>query len=152
MQCCCFDPRFSFIYINHYEKVAVELQLHAVRFHFTHFICSLCNRGIRVIDKMFTSLYNLDLSLKCGYICGNCLVQTRQESVCCREISAMKSSDKIPHSMSCITENENFTAVCTNAAVIQITYNQYLENEGPIDNEPPNGYVSAHHQHKNVCL
>ena len=38
--------------------------------------------------------------------------------------------------MSCITENENFSAVCTNPAVIETAFNQYLENEGPIDDEP----------------
>ena len=38
--------------------------------------------------------------------------------------------------MSCITENENFRAVCANPAVIETAFNQYLENEGPIDDEP----------------
>ena len=73
-------------------------------------------------------------------VCGNCIpMQTGRESVCCREIS--KSCDKIPPAMSCITDNENFTAVCTNPAVIETAFNQYLENEGPIDDEPLNEYV-----------
>ena len=38
-------------------------------------------------------------------------------------------------------ENENFNAVCTNPAVIETAFNQYLENEGPIDDEPLNEYV-----------
>ena len=38
--------------------------------------------------------------------------------------------------MSRITENENFSAVCTNPAVIETAFNQYLENEGCIDDEP----------------
>ena len=89
-------------------------------------------------NKMFTFLSNLDL--KCRCICGNCVpMQTGRESVCCRENS--KCCDKIPSSMSCITDNENFTAVCTNAAVIETAFNQYLENEGPIDDEPLNEYV-----------
>ena len=41
--------------------------------------------------------------------------------------------------MSCITDNDNFTAVCTNPAVIETAFNQYLENEGPIDDEPQDG-------------
>ncbi|XP_068690933.1 P2X purinoceptor 7-like [Montipora foliosa] len=70
-------------------------------------------------------------------ICGNCLAMTTgRESVCCRE--HQKSCDKIPPAMSCITENENFSAVCTNPAVIETAFNQYLENEGPIDDEPLN--------------
>ena len=51
------------------------------------------------------------------------------ESVCCRE--HQKSCDKIPPAMSCITENENFSAVCTNAAVIETAFNQYLEMKAP---------------------
>ena len=65
-------------------------------------------------------------------------MQTGRESVCCRENA--KSCDKIPPSMSCIADTENFTAVCTNAAVIETTFNQCLENEGPIDDEPLNEY------------
>ena len=47
--------------------------------------------------------------------------------------------------MSCITENENFSTVCTNPAVIETAFNQYLENEGPIDDEPLNEYVYSMH-------
>ena len=49
-----------------------------------------------------------------------------RESVCCRE--HQKSCDKIPPAMSCITENENFSAVCTSPAVVETAFNQYLEN------------------------
>ena len=68
---------------------------------------------------------------------------TGRESVCCRE--HQKSCDKILPAMSCITENENFSAVCTNSAVIETAFNQYLENEGPIDDEPLNEYVYNMH-------
>ena len=65
-------------------------------------------------------------------------------SVCCRE--NQKLCDKIPPAMSCITENENFSAVCTNPAVIETAFNQYIENEGPIfDDEPLNEYVYNMH-------
>lgn len=63
---------------------------------------------------------------------------TGHESVCCRE--NVKICDKIPSGMACITENENFSAVCTNPDVIETAFNQYLEIEGPIDDEPPNEY------------
>jgi len=43
--------------------------------------------------------------------------------------------------MPCITENENFSAVCANPAVIMTAFSQYLENEGSIDDEPLNKYV-----------
>ena len=65
-------------------------------------------------------------------------MQTVRESVCCREHS--NSCDKIPPAMSYITDNESFTTVCTNPA-IETAFNQYLENEGPIDDEPLNHYV-----------
>ena len=45
--------------------------------------------------------------------------------------------------MSYITDNVNFNAVCTNPAVIETGFNQYLENEGPIDDEPLNEYTYA---------
>ena len=47
--------------------------------------------------------------------------------------------------MSCLTEKENFSAVCTNPAVIKRAFNQYLENEDPIDDEPLNEYVHNMH-------
>ena len=50
-------------------------------------------------------------------------------------------SNKIPPAMSRITENENFSAACTNPAVIKTAFNQYLENEHPIGDEPLNEYV-----------
>ena len=68
---------------------------------------------------------------------------TGRESVCCRE--HQKPCDKIPPAMSCITENKNFSAVCTNPAVIETAFNQYLENEDPIDDEPLNEYVYNMH-------
>ena len=68
---------------------------------------------------------------------------TGRESVCCRE--HQKSCDKIPAAMSCITENENFCAVCTNPAVIETAFSHNFENEGPIDDEPLNEYV--YHMH-----
>lgn len=73
-------------------------------------------------------------------ICGNCIAMTTgRESVCCHE--NQKACDKIPPAMSCITENENFSAVCTNPAVIETAFSRYLENESPIDDEPLNEYV-----------
>ena len=66
-------------------------------------------------------------------------MHTGRESTCCCENA--KSCDKIPPAMSCVTDNENFKAVCTNPAVIETAFNQYLENEGPIDDEPLNEYV-----------
>ena len=73
-------------------------------------------------------------------ICRNCIAMiTGWESVCCRK--HQKSCDKIPAAMSCITENENFCAVCTNPGVTETAFDQYFENEGPIDDELLNEYV-----------
>ena len=58
-------------------------------------------------------------------------MHTGRESICCHENT--NSCDKIPPAMSCITDNMNFNAVCTNPAVIETPFNQYLENEGLID-------------------
>ena len=66
-------------------------------------------------------------------------MQTDQEGVCFRENN--KSCDKVPPAMSCATNNENFAAVCTNQAVIETAFSQYLESEGTIDDEPLNEYV-----------
>ena len=44
--------------------------------------------------------------------------------------------------MSCITDNVNFN-VCTNQAVTETAFNQYLENEGPIDDALLNEYMYA---------
>ena len=68
-------------------------------------------------------------------------MHTGQESICCHENN--NSSYKIPPAMSCIPDNVNFNAVCRNPAVIETALNQYLENEGPIDDEPLNEYMYA---------
>ena len=44
--------------------------------------------------------------------------------------------------MSFITDNANFK-VCTNQAVTETAFNQYLENEGPIDDALLNEYMYA---------
>ncbi|XP_068681367.1 uncharacterized protein [Montipora foliosa] len=69
-----------------------------------------------------------------GCICGN-RTPMQTGRVCCPEHS--NSWDKIPPAMSYITDNESFTTVCTNPAT-ETAFNQYLENEGPIDDEPLN--------------
>ena len=40
----------------------------------------------------------------------------------CRSRENSNSCDKIPPSVSCVTDTENFTAVCTNAAVLINVY------------------------------
>ena len=52
-------------------------------------------------------------------------MHTGRESTCCCENA--KSCDKMPPAMSRVTDNENFNAVCTNPAVIETAFNQYLE-------------------------
>ena len=37
-------------------------------------------------------------------------------------VEKTQSCDKIPPAMSCITDNDNFTAICTNPAVIETTH------------------------------
>ena len=48
---------------------------------------------------------------------------------------------KMGASIQCITESEDFLAVCTNKAVIETAFNCYLQQEGPIDDQPLNEYV-----------
>lgn len=80
-------------------------------------------------------VYFVSMTSRC--ICGNCVAMpTGRESVCCRE--NVKVYEKVPSGMACITEHENFSSVCTNPDVIETAFNQYLEIEGPIDDEPPN--------------
>lgn len=66
-------------------------------------------------------------------------MQTGRESVYYRE--NVKACDKIPSGMVCIVDNDHFSAVCTNPEVIETAFNQYVENEGPIDDEPLNEYA-----------
>lgn len=94
---------------------------------------------LAIASGLVFALFSL-FYLICKCICGNCVsMPTGRESVCCRENS--KVCDKIPSGMACITENENFSAVCTNPAVIETAFNQYLESKDPIDDEPLNEYV-----------
>ena len=46
----------------------------------------------------------------------------------------------------------NFNAVCTNPGVIQTAFNQYLENEGPVDDEPLNEFTYASFLYKHGYL
>ena len=67
-------------------------------------------------------------------------MHTGWENICCHENT--NSYDKIPPAMSCITDNVDFK-VCTNQAVTETAFNQYLENEGPIDDALLNEYMYA---------
>ena len=67
-------------------------------------------------------------------------MHTGLENICCHENT--NSCDKIPPAMSCITDNVNFNE-CTHQAVTETAFNQYLENEGPIDDALLNEYMYA---------
>lgn len=72
--------------------------------------------------------------------CGLCrLMTTGMESLCSQELNKVVA--KMGDSIQCITESENFLAVCTNKAVIETAFNCYLQQEGPIDDQPLNEYV-----------
>ena len=67
-------------------------------------------------------------------------MHTGLENIYCHENT--NSCEKIPPAMSCITDNVNFNE-CTNQAVTETAFNQYLENEGPIDDALLNEYMYA---------
>ena len=60
---------------------------------------------------------------------------TGPESVCCKEYA--KAVEKADCAV-CITQKKDFVAVCTNKAVIETAFNQYLETEKFIDDESLN--------------
>ncbi|XP_062597066.1 P2X purinoceptor 7-like [Saccostrea cucullata] len=71
--------------------------------------------------------------------CGSCeVMRTTVECICCTEISAVdnirESSD-----LECITNHQTFIDNCLNLRVLEVSLYDYIQSEGPIDdNEPIN--------------
>uniref|UniRef100_M3XJS4 P2X purinoreceptor 7 intracellular domain-containing protein n=1 Tax=Latimeria chalumnae TaxID=7897 RepID=M3XJS4_LATCH len=64
-------------------------------------------------------------------LCGYCQpMPTRPESICCREVSELSS--KITHDMRCITQLSGFQVNCLDPEVLELSFYEYLEYEGPI--------------------
>ncbi|KXJ17021.1 hypothetical protein AC249_AIPGENE13460 [Exaiptasia diaphana] len=81
--------------------------------------------------------------------CGNCApMSTVPESVCCVEDARVLGKMV---GAACITCTDDFLAVCTNKAVIETAFNQYLEQEGFIDDEPLNELVYTFTVSENKC-
>ena len=71
-----------------------------------------------------------------------------------RALASMKTPIPVVryHLLCHTTDNVKFNAVCTNPAVIETAINQYLENEGPMDDEPLNEYTYASFLYKHGYL
>jgi len=63
---------------------------------------------------------------------------TRTECLCCREVPPV--DEKVEEKgLKCITEHEDFIANCLHRGVLEVSLYEYVEYEGPVDdNEPIN--------------
>jgi hypothetical protein len=74
--------------------------------------------------------------------CGHCEpMETSLECRCCAEIELVQEAVE-EDNLQCITEHDVFIANCLNRHVLYVSIYDYIENEGPIDdNRPIHKYV-----------
>nr|XP_014349537.1 PREDICTED: uncharacterized protein LOC106705234 [Latimeria chalumnae] len=64
-------------------------------------------------------------------LCGHCQpMPTHLESICCREVRELSS--KITHEVKCITQLSGFQVNCLHLEVLELSFYEYLEYEGPL--------------------
>ena len=61
---------------------------------------------------------------------------SEHESVCCQEIHGY-SYRLEEEDVQCITQHPGFDANCTNPWVLELSFWEYLQNNGPIGDEEP---------------
>ena len=67
--------------------------------------------------------------------CGVChVMDTAPECVCCHEFDIM---DEKRAALECITLHEGFVANCLNKDVLEVSLYEYVEYEGPLDDNVP---------------
>ncbi|XP_061635875.1 uncharacterized protein LOC133481026 [Phyllopteryx taeniolatus] len=72
----------------------------------------------------------------CRCSCGECHPQPAGlESVCCQDLSAV--AERLTVGMSCLIEHEGFEANCLNQYVLETSFWEYIQTNGPIGDEDP---------------
>ena len=77
--------------------------------------------------------------IDCRCDCGNCATMPSEtECLCCHEIGPVSEKLDDCH-IGCITDHEGFVGNCLNRHVIEVSLYEFVEHDGPIDdNEPIN--------------
>lgn len=84
--------------------------------------------------------------------CGSCeVMETTMECTCCAEFPLV---DQIRESseLECITEHETFRDNCLNARVLEVSLHEYIQREGPLDDNEPMNEVYRHIAYRRFVL
>ncbi|XP_078335853.1 P2X purinoceptor 7-like [Crassostrea virginica] len=72
--------------------------------------------------------------------CGNCIImETTRECKCCVDIPEVSSRLKENESSSicCIIQHPSFKVNCLNQHVLEVSYYEYIQDNGPLGNDEP---------------
>ncbi|XP_078336317.1 uncharacterized protein LOC111122058 [Crassostrea virginica] len=84
--------------------------------------------------------------------CGSCeAMKTRAECVCCVEITAI---DHIREScdLECITQHQSFIDNCLNVRVLEVSMYDFIQREGPLDDNEHINEVYRHIAYRRFVL
>lgn len=71
---------------------------------------------------------------RCG--CGNCFImETARECKCCLGIPDVARIVR-QENVECITKHESFVANCLNRHVLEVSYFEYIQDDGHLGDEP----------------
>lgn len=73
----------------------------------------------------------------CRCKCGNCItMDTARECKCCLDIADVCSRMK-DDTYGCIIQHPSFVVNCLNHYVLDISYYEYIQDNGPLGNDEP---------------
>jgi len=61
---------------------------------------------------------------------------SERESQCCREIEATEYR-RVEGNVQCLSHHPGFQANCTNRWVLEMSFHEFVQQEGPIGDEEP---------------
>lgn len=69
--------------------------------------------------------------------CENCVIMEKEEEcLCCHELAQV--TEKIDSkNLKCITQHEGFQGNCLNVDVLEVSLYEFVERDGPIDDNEP---------------
>ncbi|XP_061195119.1 P2X purinoceptor 7-like [Saccostrea echinata] len=84
--------------------------------------------------------------------CGSCeVMRTSIECVCCAEISLTQQICE-DCNLECITQHQTFIDNCLNERVLEVSLYNYIQTEGPLDDNEPINEVFRHIAYRRFVL
>ncbi|XP_062599370.1 P2X purinoceptor 7-like [Saccostrea cucullata] len=86
--------------------------------------------------------YSMVCHISCE--CGFCeVMRTSIECICCAEVSLIQRICQ-DCNLECITQHQTFIDNCLNERVLEVNLHEYIQMEGPLDDNEPTNEVLRH--------